>query len=38
MFSTMTHKLNGERAENMHIMSTNFAKMLVWKDEYDVKL
>jgi len=22
----------------MHIMSTNFAKMLVWKDEYDVKL
>jgi len=22
----------------MHIMSTNFVKMLVWKDEYDVKL
>jgi len=22
----------------MHIMSTNFAKKLVWKDEYDVKL
>jgi len=20
----------------MHIMSTNFAKKLVWKDEYDV--
>jgi len=22
----------------MHIMSTNFAKTLVWKHEYDVKL
>jgi len=22
----------------MHIMSTNFAKALVWKHEYDVKL
>jgi len=24
--------------KNMHIMSTNFAKKLVWKHEYDVKL
>jgi len=24
--------------KNMHIMSTNFAKTLVWKHEYDVKL
>jgi len=24
--------------KNMHIMSTNFAKMLVWKEKYDVKL
>jgi len=24
--------------KNMHIMSTNFAKRLVWKHEYDVKL
>jgi len=23
---------------NMRIMSTNFAKTLVWKQEYDVKL
>jgi len=23
---------------NMHIMSTNFAKTLVWKHEYDVIL
>jgi len=22
----------------MHNISTNFAKMLVWKDEYDIKL
>jgi len=24
--------------KNMHIMSTNFAKTLVWKYDYDVKL
>jgi len=25
-------------SKNMHIMSANFAKRLVWKHEYDVKL
>jgi len=24
--------------KNVHIMSTNFAKTLVWKQDYDVKL
>jgi len=24
--------------KNMHIVSANFAKRLVWKHEYDVKL
>jgi len=26
------------RVENMHIMLTNFAKTLDWKQKYDVKL
>jgi len=38
IFSEMTHKLRGVHEKNMYIMSTNFAKMLVWKHEYDVKL
>jgi len=29
----MTHKIRGVRVENMHIMSTNFTKTLVWKHE-----
>jgi len=24
--------------KNVHIMSTNFAKMLVWKHDYDVNM
>jgi len=33
MFSAVTHKIRGK-----DIMPTNFAKTLVWKHEYDVKL
>ena len=38
MFSAMTHKIVGVLYKNMHIMLTNFAKTLVLKHEYDVKL
>jgi len=34
----MTHKKGEWMEKNMHIMSTDFAKTLVWKHDYDVKL
>jgi len=35
----MTHKLRGVRVEEYaHIVSTNFAKTLVWKHKYDITL
>jgi len=34
----MTHKIRVVDMENVHIMSTNFAKTLVWKHVNDVKL
>jgi len=35
----MTHKIRGVDVEKYaYYMSTNFAKTLVWKHEYDVKL
>jgi len=27
-----------DEQKNVHIMSTNFAETLVWKQDYDVKL
>jgi len=42
MFSAITHKIRGMCVwKNVHIVwlvSTNFAKTLVWKHKYDVKL
>jgi len=39
LYSVQWHKKYGECAwKNIHIMSTNFAKKLVWKHECDVKL
>jgi len=34
----MTNKIRRVRVEEYTIVSTNFAKTLVWKHEYDVKL
>jgi len=36
IFSAMTHKIEWVY-KNMRIVSTNFAKTLVWKHEYDIK-
>jgi len=38
IFSSMTHKLRALRVTEYAYYVTNFAKTLVWKQEYDIKL